>query len=158
MGHTSPHQRLSPLAHDAVQWRPGFWGNLFELCRHSILPSMRDALDEPENGAVFSNFAVAAGRQEGERKGTMWSDGDCYKYMEARAHVYGATKEQSILDRLDALIEVIAAAQEDDGYISTPMQLSADKERWTNLHDHELYNMGHLLTAASVLTSILSTL
>ena len=30
------------------------------------------------------------------------------------------------------------------------MQLSDDKERWTNLHDHELYNMGHLLTAASV--------
>ena len=31
-----------------------------------------------------------------------------------------------------------------------PMQLSDDKEYWTNLRDHELYNMGHLLTAASV--------
>ncbi|MDE2638339.1 MAG: glycoside hydrolase family 127 protein [Chloroflexota bacterium] len=146
----SKYQKLHPLAHDAVVWNQGFWGNLFQLCREKILPSMRDALDEPENGAVFSNFYIAAGLQAGERKGTMWSDGDCYKYMEACAHIYGITKEQSILDHLDPLIDVIAAAQEDDGYISTPMQLRDDKERWTDLHDHELYNMGHLLTAASV--------
>ncbi len=146
----SKHQKLHPLAHDAVVWNQGFWGNLFQLCREKILPSMREALDEPENGAVFSNFYFAAGLQEGERKGTMWSDGDCYKYMEACAHIYGITKEQSILDQLDPLIDVIAAAQEDDGYISTPMQLRDNKEYWTNHRDHELYNMGHLLTAAAV--------
>ncbi len=144
------HQKLFPPAHDAVTWNGGFWGDLFDLCRRRVLPSMRRALDEPKNGAVFSNFYIAAGLQEGERKGTMWSDGDCYKYMEALTHVYGLSKEQAIIDQLDELISVIAAAQEADGYISTPMQLSADKERWTNLHDHELYNMGHLLTAASV--------
>ena len=146
----SKYNKLHPLRHDAVQWQGGFWGRLHQLCRETILPSMRAALDEPENGAVFSNFAIAAGRAEGERKGTMWSDGDCYKYMEALTHIYGATGEQALIEQLDELIDVIAAAQEDDGYISTPMQLSADKERWTNLHDHELYNMGHLLTAASV--------
>ncbi len=146
----SKYNKLQPLDHDAVEWRDGFWGRLHQLCRETILPSMRDALDEPENGAVFSNFAVAAGLAEGERKGTMWSDGDCYKYMEACAHVYGVTKEQSILDQLDPLIEMIAAAQEEDGYISTPMQLRDDKEYWTNHRDHELYNMGHLLTAAAV--------
>ena len=80
----------------------------------------------------------------------MWSDGDCYKYMEAMTHIYGATREQAIIDELDELIDVIAQAQADDGYISTPMQLSDDKQRWTDLHDHELYNMGHLLTAAAV--------
>lgn len=146
----SKYQKLHPLAHDAMAWNQGFWGRLHQLCREKILPSMREALDEPENGAVFSNFYIAAGLREGERKGTMWSDGDCYKYMEACAHIYGLTKEQSILDHLDPLIDVIAAAQEADGYISTPMQLRDDKERWTDLHDHELYNMGHLLTAASV--------
>ena len=154
-GHTefmqtmSKYQKLSPLEHDAVKWHDGFWGRLHQLCRETILPSMRAALDEPENGAVFSNFYIAAGLAEGERKGTMWSDGDCYKYMEACAHVYSLTKEQSILDHLDPLIEAVAAAQEDSGYISTPMQLDG-KEYWTNHRDHELYNMGHLLTAASV--------
>ena len=150
MDHTPPYQRLHPPAFDAVSWEDGFWGRLHQLCRQAILPSMRQALDEPANGAVFSNFHIAAGWTEGERKGTMWSDGDCYKYMEAMTHIYGASGEQAIIAELDELIDVIAAAQEDDGYISTPMQLRDDKERWTNLHDHELYNMGHLLTAASV--------
>ena len=145
----SQHQKLHPLEHDAVQWKDGFWGRLHRLCRETILPSMRQALDEPENGAVFSNFYIAAGWQNGERKGTMWSDGDCYKYMEAWSHVYGLTNDQSIIEHLDPLIDVIAAAQEDDGYISTPMQLDG-KPFWSNLRDHELYNMGHLLTAASV--------
>ena len=150
MQNGSPHQKLFPLSYDAVSWNDGFWGNLFQLCRETMLPSMRRALDEPKNGAVFSNFYIAAGLQEGERKGTMWSDGDCYKYMEAMTHVYGITKERAIIDELDELIAVIAQAQLADGYISTPMQLQDDKDFWTNLRDHELYNMGHLLTAASV--------
>lgn len=150
MGNKPPYQKLYPPAFDAVSWQDGFWGRLHDLCRQTILPSMRRALDEPENGAVLSNFAVAAGLQAGERKGTMWSDGDCYKYMEALTHIYGATREQELLDELDELIDVIGWAQEADGYISSPMQLSADKARWSNLHDHELYNMGHLLTAAAV--------
>ena len=149
MAHQTPYQKLRPLKHDAVKWRDGFWGNLFQLCHQAVLPSMRDALNEPDNGAVFSNFAAAAGRIPGPRKGTMWSDGDCYKYMEAWTHIYGITQEPAILEELDELLEVIAAAQQDDGYISTPMQLDG-KEYWTNPRDHELYNMGHLLTAAAV--------
>ena len=149
MAHKPPHQKLETLSHDAVSWDGGFWGNLFQLCREAVLPSMRKALDEPDNGAVFSNFYVAAGLQKGGRKGTMWSDGDCYKYMEAMTHIYGITKEQAIIDHLDPLIDVIAQAQLENGYISTPMQLRDDKDYWTNLRDHELYNMGHLLTAAS---------
>ncbi len=150
MGHKPPYQKLEALSHDAVSWKDGFWGNLHQLCRDTVLPSMRKALDEPDNGAVFSNFHIAAGLREGERKGTMWSDGDCYKWMEAMCHMYGATRDEAIIDELDELIDVIAQAQEDDGYISTAMQLSDDKEYWTNHRDHELYNMGHLLTAASV--------
>ncbi len=150
MPNKSSYQKLFPLEVGAVTWNGGFWGRLFELCHQAVLPSMRKALDEPENGAVFSNFDAAAGRQEDEHKGTMWSDGDCYKWIEAMSHIYGITKGTAILAELDERIEVIAQAQEDDGYLSTPMQLRADKERWTNLHDHELYNMGHLLTAASV--------
>ena len=150
MPNKSSYQKLFPLEVGAVTWNRGFWGRLFELCHQTVLPSMRKALDEPENGAVFSNFDAAAGRREDEHKGTMWSDGDCYKWIEAMSHVYGITKDTAILAELDERIAVIAQAQEDDGYLSTPMQLRADKERWTNLHDHELYNMGHLLTAASV--------
>ena len=146
----STYQKLQAPPHDAVSWTGGFWGKLHQLCRETVLPKMRLALEDPNNGAVFSNFAIAAGTQKGERRGTMWSDGDCYKYMEALAHISGSTGDEAALDELDELIALVASAQQEDGYISTPMQLRDDKDYWTNLHDHELYNMGHLLTAASV--------
>jgi DUF1680 family protein len=145
----SPYHKIHPVEVGAVNWGDGFWGDWFERSQESVLPSMREALDDPENGAVFSNFYIAAGLQTGDHKGTHWSDGDCYKWMEAVCHVYGVTREEKLDQRLDELIGVITQAQEDDGYICTQIQLS-EHERWENLRFHELYNMGHLLTAASV--------
>ena len=49
---------------------------------------------------------------------------------------------------METHIANITAAQDEDEYISTQIQLT-DKERWTGLHDHEFYNMGHLLTVAA---------
>ena len=76
MTRKSAHNRLSPLAHDAVRWKPGFWGDLHTLCRDTVLPSMRNALNDDSNGAHFINFYLAAGLQQGQRIGTNWSDGD----------------------------------------------------------------------------------
>ena len=145
----SPYRKLQPLEVGTVQWGDGFWGDWFQRSQKSVLPSMRRALDEPDNGAVFSNFYIAAGFQTGDHLGTPWSDGDCYKWMEAVCHVYGVTGDEILIDQLDELIAVIAQAQEDDGYICTQIQLT-ERERWENLRYHELYNMGHLLTAAAV--------
>jgi DUF1680 family protein len=132
-----------------VHWTGGFWGERFQKCEDVVLPSMFEALNTPENSAVFSNFYVAAGLQEGEHLGTFWSDGDCYKWMEAASHVFGITGNPELDAQLDELIDVIGQAQDEDGYISTQIQLT-DKQRWEQLRYHELYNMGHLLTAASV--------
>ena len=48
------------------------------------------------------------------------------------------------------MIALIAKTQADDGYISTQTQLNPNKKRWAHPQLHELYNMGHLMTAASV--------
>ena len=144
-----PFARLKDVETGAVRWTDGFWADRFELCRGTIIPSMREALEEPKNAAFLENFHVAAGLKQGEHRGTKWSDGDCYKWMEAAAHVYGITGDEDLARQLDELIDVIAKAQEDDGYISTQVQLT-ERTRWDDLHTHELYNMGHLLTSACV--------
>ncbi len=146
----SPHARLYAVDVEGVRWTEGFWADKFALCRESILPSMRRALDDPTNGAVFRNFWVAAGLEEGTHLGTNWSDGDCYKWMEAVAHVYGVTRDPALDRTLDELIQVIAQAQDEDGYVCTQTQLDPAKERWGARALHELYNMGHLMTAACV--------
>jgi DUF1680 family protein len=131
----------------AVRWTEGFWAERFRNCHETMLPSMRRALENPDNAAVLANFAVAAGLQEGTHRGTFWSDGDCYKWIEAMAHVYGVTGDASLDQTMDEQIAIVAKAQEPDGYINTQIQLT-DRGRWTSRHHHELYNLGHLLTAA----------
>ena len=145
--HVSPNLRNHPLPSGSVCWQGGFWGDRFALCRDSALDAMEQILWETPNGASLFNFDKVAGKMLGSHEGTSWGDGDCYKWMEAITHVYCMTGNEAIRTKLDSLIGKIADAQEEDGYICTQIQLT-DKQRWEDLRYHELYNMGHLITAA----------
>ena len=145
----SPHVRLRSVGMGDVKWTRGFWADKFALCRDATVPAVQRALEDPRNAAVLSNFDVAAGRKKGKHRGTNWSDGDCYKWIEAVAHLYAATRDEKLDRLMDRWIDVIAKAQADDGYLSTNIQLT-DKKRLAHPHNHEMYNMGHLLTAACV--------
>jgi hypothetical protein len=108
---------------------------------------MLRVMEKPDNSANFNNLEIAAGIKRGEFIGNHWSDGDCYKWIEAAAYVYSITRDEQLDRTMDEKIAVIAKAQAPDGYISTQIQLTG-KQRWQDLRHHELYNMGHLLTAA----------
>ncbi|MGG1554070.1 glycoside hydrolase family 127 protein [Paenibacillus ferrarius] len=143
-------RKVRPLAQikDAV-WTNGFWADRFQLCHHEMIDSMEKAIHVKENGTYMPNFEVAAGLKSDRHYGEDWSDGDCYKFLEACAHVYALTKDPELDQKMDKYIGFIAQAQEDDGYISTNVQLSS-KKRWGQRIYHEDYNFGHLLTAACV--------
>ena len=146
----SPHSRMKGPAVGQSRWTGGFWADRFALCRRTILPSMRRALEHPDNTARLGYFRIAAGLEEGEHRGTNWSDGDCYKWLEAMAHVYGVTGDAGLDRQMDQIIGWIAAAQQPDGYLNTQITLDPTKRRWQDVHDHELYNIGHCLSAAAV--------
>lgn len=148
--HVSPHARIQPLPMTAARWSEGFWHERFELCRHTVLPGMREALLDPSNAARLSNFVVGAGLEAGEHVGVNWSDGDCYKWIEAMAHVYALTGDPDLDAEMDHWIGLIAETQDTDGYINTQVQLKPERKRWGQRIYHELYNMGHLMTAACV--------
>ncbi|MFW6107380.1 MAG: glycoside hydrolase family 127 protein [bacterium] len=146
---SSPHVELRSVPLEAVRWTEGFWAERFQRCRAVTLPEMERALHHPKNAACLDNFTVAAGLEKGEHRGRNWSDGDCYKFIEALAYVYAVTRDPRLDRLMDKYIGLIAKAQEPDGYICTQVQLT-DKKRWQARHHHELYNMGHLLTAACI--------
>ena len=146
----SKHGKMTGPALGVSRWTGGFWADRFELCRRTILPSMRRALEDPSNKGRLAYFRIAAGLEEGAHEGTDWSDGDCYKWLEAMAHVYGATRDPDLDRQMDEVIGWIAAAQEADGYLNTQITLNPAKQRWQNVHHHELYNAGHCFTAAAV--------
>jgi hypothetical protein len=104
----------------------------------------------PDNAATFNDLKMAAGlTSKGDPGGTKWSDGDCHKCIETMAHLFAVSGDKELDRLMDEAIEIVAKAQEADGYLSSWVQLKG-VDRWENVQHHEFYNMGHLMTAACV--------
>lgn len=144
----SPHVTLRSIDIGDCRWTEGFWADKFKLCEEVMVPHMGTIL-KGDIGHAYNNFKIAAGLKTGTHQGMHWHDGDFYKWMEAATYVYAINQDPAILKELDEIIQVIGMAQEDDGYLSTQIQLG-DVPRFSNRQYHELYNSGHLLTAACV--------
>lgn len=143
------YNKIQKTPMNSVKWNGGFWGSKFDKCEDLMLPNLEGALLNEENSAYMLNFARAAGLAEGGHVGTPWSDGDCYKWIQAAAHVFAVTGNKELDSKMDQYIEDIKAAQREDGYINTFNQLK-NKERWSWYRDHEIYNLGHLFTVGAV--------
>jgi DUF1680 family protein len=152
----SPNNIMKEVHWGSVQWTDGFWAEKFDLCREEIIPAVYNGFMHPDNSEQLQNLKIAAGLQEGKYKGVDWSDGDCYKWIESLAFMYAVTKDPELDKTMDEWIAVIAKAQQPDGYISTNMTLRG-RTPFMEYHNpnayggtyHEMYNAGHLLTAAS---------
>ncbi|HEX3358454.1 MAG TPA: glycoside hydrolase family 127 protein, partial [Tepidisphaeraceae bacterium] len=133
-----------------AHWTKGFWAERFALCREVMVPTMGRLMTDGERFRYVGNFEVATGAVEGRHRGPKWNDGDFYKWLEAAA----AINDPDIEKQLDSLIELIGKAQEADGYIHTDVQIAQregkETPRFGNPLDFEMYNMGHLITAACV--------
>ncbi|MCU0875831.1 MAG: glycoside hydrolase family 127 protein, partial [Pirellulaceae bacterium] len=143
--------RFRPVTLDEAAWTSGFWADRFERCRTRTLPAVEAGLLNPRNSEQLLVLLIAAGERSGPRqdKGTNWTDGDCYKWIEALARHSAVTGDPALTERMDDWIDIIARAQSPDGYLSTNYWDNPAGRLQVPYH-HEMYNMGHLLTAASV--------
>jgi hypothetical protein len=137
----------------AVRLTDDFWRPRLERNRSVTIPHI---LRQNEITGRVDNFLKAAGRLEGPHKGQRYNDTDVYKVVEAASYALAVAPDPDLDRKLDALVAIIAAAQEPDGYLYTPRTVDpknpapgAGPERWSYLHtSHELYNAGHLYEAA----------
>ena len=151
----SPHAKVRSVGLEEARWTRGFWAERFANCRDAIVPTMGRLMSEGSERVKFiGNFLVAAGMEEGRHRGPRWNDGDFYKWLESAAAVYAQTKDPKLDSQMDELIALIARAQDADGYIHTDVQIrqksGEDVKRFGNPMDFEMYNMGHLISAAVV--------
>ncbi|MFG0253737.1 MAG: glycoside hydrolase family 127 protein [Rhodopirellula sp. JB053] len=144
----SPHVKLKSIGIGECQWTEGFWAEKFRQCEQVMVPYMGGLL-KGDIGHGYNNFKIAAGLQEGKHQGFAWHDGDFFKWMEACVYVHAVSQDHSIVSELDEIIRVIAAAQEDDGYLHTNIQIDGIAH-FSNRKYHEMYNCGHLYTTACV--------
>src|SRR5262245_35315359 len=151
----SPHVAVRSVGLADARWTTGFWADRFETCRAATLPAMSRIMEGTQFSHFLHNFSIAAGLAEGKHRGPPWNDGDCYKWIEATASVYALTKEPALGKQMDQAIAIIARAQRADGYLHTPVLIAtrlglAKAAPFQDRLDFELYNFGHLFTAACV--------
>lgn len=148
------HAKLTAPAPGEAKWTGGLMGERFDTCRTVMVPNMWHLMEGTEPTQFFENFRIAAGLAEGKHRGAKFNDGDFYKWLEAAAAVYAVTKDPELDRLMDRVIDVIARAQRADGYLHTPVLISqrsgGDLKPLANPLDFEMYNLGHLMTAACV--------
>lgn len=139
---------MLPVTLEDVEWTDGFWDEQYDQAISTTLRKLWELAADPDAGHVLDNFRAAASG-EGEHAGTNWQDAWLYKWIEAASAAYAYSGESWINEHIDEAVSLIARAQQEDGYISTQITIPG-KERFTDPREHEVYVMGHLLTAACI--------
>ena len=144
---------IRPVALRDVQVADGFFSRYADLVREEVIPYQWEALNDRIPGAEKSgclrNFRIAAGRETGEFTGMVFQDSDIGKWLEAVAYSLTTHPDAALERTADEVIELLEAAQREDGYLDTYFIVKDPKNRWKCLRDcHELYCAGHLLEGA----------
>lgn len=136
----------------------GFIEKYQNIVSDTVIPYQYSVLWDRAEGAekshVVQNFINAAKSLRGEDTGDgfygmVFQDSDAYKWLEAVAYSLALRRDENLERNADELIGIIAAAQDEDGYLNTYFTIKDREKRWTNLLEgHELYCSGHLIEAA----------
>ena len=141
----------------------GLFSHYARLLCDTVIPFQEAVLnDRIENVApshAIDNFRNAAyllknGKkpENGDFYGMVFQDSDVAKWLEAAAYSLVIKPDGELSDRIDELCDLIASAQEPDGYLDTHFTLERPSEKFRNLLEgHELYCAGHMMEAAVAL-------
>lgn len=145
-----------------------FWGDRIQASREVTIPL---AFSKCETEHRYKNFEMAAytlqhpgheGLQTPEWNvsrfmGFSFDDTDVYKTIEGASYVLQTYPDAKLEAYIDSVLDVVAAAQEPDGYLYTARTINpqhphrmAGNARWSAVErgSHELYNLGHMVDAA----------
>ena len=148
----SPGAKVSSISYNDVEWTGGVYKERFDTCADVTVSHLQHMFESKEISHVVENFKIAAGEADGEFNGTVFGDGDFYKWMESAVYTAVKTNNQKLLDQLEDYIALFSRAQQTDGYLSTK-QIIGERQgngvsRQGDINDFEVYNMGHMFTSA----------
>ncbi len=149
-----------------VEITSDFWKRYRNLVRTEMIPFQWNVLNDQagitiekerigdegipsEKSHAIENFKIAAGRTKGTHYGWTFQDSDVYKWLEAVAYSVREKRDPALEKKANETIELIAEAQEPDGYLDTFYSILGIEYRYQSLGgSHELYCMGHFIEAA----------
>ncbi|MCD9021125.1 glycoside hydrolase family 127 protein [Cohnella sp. NL03-T5] len=132
--------------------RDSFWSSYIRLVRDVVVPYQWEALNDRIEGAepsyAIRNMKIAAGLEQGSFQGMVFQDSDIAKWLEAVSYLLESESDPELERVTDDLIDIVAKAQQKDGYLNTYFTIKEPNERWSNLAEcHELYCAGHMIEA-----------
>ncbi|MBQ3222926.1 MAG: glycoside hydrolase family 127 protein [Clostridia bacterium] len=148
----SPFAKASSVPFQNLEWTGGLYKERFDTVAAVTVPHLQRMFEDKEISHVVENFRIAAGEAEGAFSGTVFGDGDFYKWFESAVYTAVRNGNQPLLDQLEEYIALFSRAQLPDGYLSTK-QIIGEKQglglvRQGDINDFEVYNMGHMFTSA----------
>lgn len=150
------HYPISPVPFTAVRVNDAFWSPRLQTNRDVTITI---AFHQSEITNRIKNFWMAAHpSKDNKPTGIFYDDSDVYKIIEGAAYSLQSFPDPKLEHYVDSVIDLIAAAQEPDGYLYTFRTMNpllnttsmVKPERWAMVEQgsHELYNQGHMMEAA----------
>ena len=153
---------------EQIQVQSKFWRERQRVIREQMIPYQWNVINDLQSVTIAStntggdgdaqdtdksyvveNFLIAAGKKQGKRGGMVFQDSDAYKWLEAVAYSLECYPDPKLQAQADSLVQIIADAQESDGYLNTYFQVNEPDRKYQSLYmSHELYCAGHFIEAA----------
>jgi hypothetical protein len=142
----TPYAKLRSVPFRDVHLSDAFWAPRIQTDATVTLPHELRMCEETDR---IGRFAQCAGLAPGKPEGYFFNDSDTYKVIEGAAYCLALRPDPEMEKRIDGIIDLIAAAQQPDGYLNTFITCTEPDKRWADLPSkHELYCAGHLFEAA----------
>ena len=146
---------ISPVPFTSVKVNDAFWGQRLKASREVTIPL---AFSKCEETGRYENFVKAAHPSDTIKvTGYSFDDTDVYKTIEGASYSMQTYPDPKLDHYIDSVLEIVAAAQEPDGYLYTARTMNpqhphewAGEHRWEKEEDlsHELYDLGHMIEGA----------
>ena len=151
---------LTPMSFEKVTLEDDFWLPRLKIQKETLVPFSLD-----KTAYAVENLRRTGQYLRGEKiekgfEGPYYVASDLFKVMEGAAYLLILEKDAELEKQMDEIIDIIASAQDKDGYLYEVHILPEQKEnnhrkggsgptRYSFVdHSHELYNMGHMYEGA----------
>ena len=155
------------LSINKVKITSDFWTRYRDLVANVVVPYQYETISDKNDTTIgddaftdkeayqdglqshaIENLKIAAGISKGKHVGMNFQDTDVYKWLEAAAYTLQYHPDKDLQAETDAVVDLIAKAQEPDGYLSTIFQIKFPERKFKRLQQsHKLYSMGHYIEA-----------
>ncbi len=139
---------LRPVRFEDVRLHDNFWSPWLKRIRDVTLPHLLET-----TRPLVRDFEYLAGMHQVEGDHVpcsqpCWSDMFVYNTMETMVACLAMEPDVELESELDRLIDIMARAQDSDGYLNCYCQVRA-KPRLNDIDGDELFVAGHLMEAAA---------